>query len=47
MTAPEFAAFEMGGIAGWHKITATRVSLVCEAFDSTGNRLDYWEKTLR
>ncbi|MDR1816263.1 MAG: metallophosphoesterase [Clostridiales Family XIII bacterium] len=41
---PDFIAFEMGGISGWHKITATAETLRIEAFAADGRLLDAWEK---
>jgi 3',5'-cyclic AMP phosphodiesterase CpdA len=44
-TAPDFAAFEMGGVRGYHDITITPDKLTVKAFDETGRELDHWEKT--
>jgi hypothetical protein len=40
-----FVAFHMGGIAGYHAITATPDSLSVEAYGTKGKVLDYWGKT--
>jgi len=43
-TSLDFVAFALGGIAGYHAITATPDSLVAEAYDTKGKVFDYWEK---
>jgi hypothetical protein len=43
-TTLPFVAFEMGGVSGYHRVTATAGELLVEAFDLTGRQIDYWAK---
>jgi hypothetical protein len=44
VVAPDTAAFEMGGIRGYHVITVTPDKLSVRAVGESGRELDYWEK---
>lgn len=37
-----YLEFELGGVAGYHFISATDSTLAVEAFDSKGKSIDYW-----